>query len=86
MDKKKDILKEKIIVINVGLKEFSDSLQAQNIKTVLIDWSPPKVDKEILNLLELVRIFYCLREFEGQLFLCELLNKQPHLCNVTLLL
>lgn len=47
------ILSGNLIVINVGLRGFAESLEAQEIDVVHIDWNPPAGgDQEMIDLLE----------------------------------
>jgi FdrA protein len=47
------ILSGHIIVINVGVRGFAESLEAQDIEVVQIDWNPPAGgDQEMIDLLE----------------------------------
>ncbi len=42
-----------LIVINIGLRGFADSLEAQEVEVVQIDWNPPAGgDQEMIDLLE----------------------------------
>ena len=42
-----------IIVINLGLKKFSESLDDQSVQVVQVDWTPPAGgDKEMIELLD----------------------------------
>ena len=54
MDTKVDkLLREPLVVINLGLKQFADSLQEQGVEVVQVDWTPPAGgDKELLDLLD----------------------------------
>ena len=48
-----NLLDQPIIVINLGLKQFADSLEEQEIKVVHIFWSPPAGgDEEMIDLLD----------------------------------
>jgi hypothetical protein len=50
---KKNILTEKIKVINIGITTFADDLRSQNVEVVHVDWKPPAGgDIEMLKLLE----------------------------------
>ena len=41
-----------IIVINLGLKKFTESLDDQSVQVVQVDWTPPAgCDKEVIELL-----------------------------------
>ena len=47
------ILDEPIIVINLGLKKFSEGLDDQSVQVVQVDWTPPAGgDKEVIELLD----------------------------------
>ncbi len=48
-----ELLQGPIIVINLGLQKFAESLEAQKVEVVQVDWVPPAGgDKEMLDLLE----------------------------------
>lgn len=48
-----ELLQKPLIVINVGLMKFSESLEEQNVELVQVDWVPPAGgDKEMINLLD----------------------------------
>ena len=41
------------VVINVGVREFAESIQEQEVEIVHVDWAPPAGgDKEIAALLD----------------------------------
>jgi len=47
------LLDEPVIVINIGLKKFSESLDDQSVQVVQVDWTPPAGgDKEVIELLD----------------------------------
>ena len=47
------LLDEPVIVINLGLKKFSESLDDQSVQVVQVDWTPPAGgDKEMIELLD----------------------------------
>ena len=49
----KKLLSEPIIVINLGLSQFTKSLQEQGVEVVQVDWVPPAGgDKEMMELLD----------------------------------
>jgi hypothetical protein len=54
MDTKVDrLLRRPLMVINLGLKQFADSLREQGVEVVQVDWTPPAGgDKELLDLLD----------------------------------
>jgi hypothetical protein len=39
--KSRDILEEKLIVINIGLDVFRDSLDQQDVEVIRVLWRPP---------------------------------------------
>ena len=47
------ILSGHLVVINIGLKGFAESLAEQEIDVVQVDWTPPAGgDHELIDLLE----------------------------------
>ncbi len=47
------LLHEPLVVINLGLKKFAESLEEQEIKVVQVDWVPPAGgDKALVELLD----------------------------------
>jgi FdrA protein len=52
IQKKKDLLIEPLVVLNIGLEGFAKDLEQQGVKVLHIDWSPPAGgDPELVNLL-----------------------------------
>ncbi len=52
-DSKKELIGKELIVINIGLEVFAQSLEEQGVKVVHVDWSPPAGgDTEIIRLLD----------------------------------
>ena len=52
-DKIADLLNKPLIVINVGVQNFADSLLKQDVDITHIDWSPPAGgDEQMLDLLD----------------------------------
>jgi hypothetical protein len=48
-----DLLQKPIVVINIGLKKFAESLEEQKIEVLQVDWLPPAGgDKEMMDLLD----------------------------------
>jgi hypothetical protein len=46
-------LQEELVVINVGLRGFSESLEGQGTEVAQVDWVPPAGgDPEMIDLLE----------------------------------
>jgi hypothetical protein len=51
--KKKNILNEKLKVLNIGISTFADDLRSQNVEVIHVEWKPPAGgDVEMLKLLE----------------------------------
>jgi len=49
----KGLLHEPLVVVNIGLKEFAESLVQQGVEVVQVDWIPPAGgDPEMLDLLD----------------------------------
>jgi hypothetical protein len=47
------ILKERVVVINVGPRGFAESLEEQGVDVTQVDWVPPAAgDQEMIDLLE----------------------------------
>ncbi len=47
------IFDKPLIVINIGVRKFAESLSEQEIETIHIDWSPPAGgDEEMIDLLD----------------------------------
>jgi DNA-binding TFAR19-related protein (PDSD5 family) len=47
------LLQKPLVVINLGLKKFAESLEEQKVEVIQVDWIPPAGgDKEMMNLLE----------------------------------
>ena len=48
-----ELLHEPLVVINLGLKMFAESLEEQQVEVVQVDWVPPAGgDKEMVELLD----------------------------------
>ena len=48
-----ELLQKPIVVINLGLKKFAESLEEQQVEVVQVDWVPPAGgDKEMIDLLD----------------------------------
>jgi DNA-binding TFAR19-related protein (PDSD5 family) len=48
-----ELLESPLVVINLGLKKFAESLEEQKIDVVQVDWIPPAGgDEEMINLLD----------------------------------
>ncbi len=47
------LLNEPLVVINVGLPQFAQNLEDQDVEVVQVDWVPPAGgDKELIDLLD----------------------------------
>ena len=47
------VLHEPLVVINVGLRGFAESLEQQGVDVTQVDWVPPAAgDQEMIDLLE----------------------------------
>jgi FdrA protein len=52
-DKVEELLREQLVIINVGLRGFAESLEQQDVEVVQVDWIPPAGgDQEMIDLLE----------------------------------
>lgn len=52
-EKIEKILSGDLIVINIGLSGFAESLKEQNVEVVHVNWIPPAGgDQELIDLLE----------------------------------
>ena len=48
-----ELLHMPLVVINLGLKKFTESLENQKVEVVQVDWIPPAGgDKEMADLLD----------------------------------
>ena len=48
-----ELLQQPIIVINLGLKKFAESLEEQGVEAIQVDWTPTAGgDKEMMDLLD----------------------------------
>jgi hypothetical protein len=53
METKEDLLHQPLVVINVGLKDFAENFEAQEVEVVQVDWVPPAGgDQEMIDLLK----------------------------------
>lgn len=47
------LLQEPVVVINLGLKNFTTSMKEQGVEVVQVDWVPPAGgDREMMDLLD----------------------------------
>ena len=52
-EKIKKILSGQLVVINIGLRGFAESLEDQEVDVVQVDWTPPAGgDQEMIDLLD----------------------------------
>jgi hypothetical protein len=48
-----ELLQTPIVVINLGLKKFAESMEEQQVEVVQVDWVPPAGgDKDMMDLLD----------------------------------
>jgi len=48
-----ELLRGPLVIVNVGLRGFSESLEAQEVDVVQVDWVPPAGgDREMIDLLD----------------------------------
>ncbi|MGB8981740.1 MAG: hypothetical protein WCC12_07685 [Anaerolineales bacterium] len=48
-----ELLQKPIVVLNLGLKKFAESLEEQRVEVQQVDWLPPAAgDKEMIDLLD----------------------------------
>lgn len=54
-EKVSELLAKPLVVINIGLKQFAESLEEQQVDVVQVDWTPPAPrDQEIDALLDML--------------------------------
>lgn len=52
-NKNPSLLDLQVIAVNLGLKQFADSLESQEVEVVHVQWTPPADgDEEMIDLLE----------------------------------
>ncbi len=48
-----DLLEGTMIAINVGVQDFGEALEQQNIRVIYVEWAPPAGgDQEMIDLLD----------------------------------
>jgi FdrA protein len=53
MNEDQDLLHKPLIVINIGLQSFAESLEEQEVEVIQVDWEPPAGgDQEMIDLLD----------------------------------
>jgi hypothetical protein len=53
MDELMKLFDEKVVVINVGVQDFGQALEQQEVRVVYVDWTPPAGgDQELIDLLD----------------------------------
>ena len=53
MDANMDLFQGTIIAINVGIQDFGNALEEQDIQVIYVDWTPPAGgDQEMIDLLD----------------------------------
>jgi hypothetical protein len=49
----RDLLNGPIVAINVGVQDFGEALEQQNVRVIYVDWTPPAGgDQDIIDLLD----------------------------------
>jgi len=52
-DAKKSILDQPIVAINLGLSQFAENLEDQDVEVAAVNWTPPAGgDEEMISLLD----------------------------------
>ena len=52
-DKVNELLDRGPVVINLGVQDFAESLEAQDVEVVHVEWTPPAGgDQEMIDLLD----------------------------------
>jgi len=52
-DKVSELLDHGPVVINLGVRDFAESLEAQGVEVVHVEWTPPAGgDREMIDLLD----------------------------------
>lgn len=52
-DTVQEVLDNQLVVINLGLVKFSESLEKQGVEVIHVDWTPPADgDQEMIDLLD----------------------------------
>ena len=53
MENEENLLHQPLVVINVGLKDFAENFEAQEVDVIQVDWAPPAGgDQEMIDLLK----------------------------------
>jgi hypothetical protein len=48
-----ELLRQPVVVINLGLQKFAESLEEQGVEVAQVDWVPPAGgDKDMMDLLD----------------------------------
>ncbi|MGC8873842.1 MAG: hypothetical protein ACP5SI_05260 [Chloroflexia bacterium] len=48
-----ELLKDPLVAINLGAEIFAESLEAQGVEVIQVDWTPPaRGDQELAELLD----------------------------------
>jgi FdrA protein len=49
----RDLLEQGPVAVNVGIRDFAESLAAQEVPVVQVDWTPPReLEPDLAELLE----------------------------------
>jgi deoxyribodipyrimidine photolyase-like uncharacterized protein len=53
MSRSEDLFKQRLRIVNIGLKTFAEDLKRQGVEVIHVDWQPPAGgDAEMLRILE----------------------------------
>jgi hypothetical protein len=53
MEPNTNIFTEPVAVINIGVQDFGEALEAQSVQVIYVDWKPPAGgDQEMIDLLD----------------------------------
>jgi hypothetical protein len=53
VDEREDILNQELVVTNLGLPGVAESLKAQDVEIIQVEWEPPAGgDQEMIDLLD----------------------------------
>jgi FdrA protein len=53
MESQESLLDQPLVAINLGLQDFADNLEKQDVDVIHVDWRPPAGgDQELIQLLD----------------------------------
>lgn len=48
-----ELLERPLLVVNIGVRDFAETLETQGVRVIHVDWSPPAGgDREMISLLD----------------------------------